>query len=152
VIETKRLVLQPVAPALGEALLAGDLSGVAAGEGWPHADTADGLRAALRAGAPFWLVTLDGVAVGDCGTVGLPDAAGDVEIGYGLAAPYRGRGFGSELVEQLAAWLLEQPHVARVTAEVLHDNIPSRRALERAGFAIDRSGEEYVRYARRRQL
>jgi RimJ/RimL family protein N-acetyltransferase len=145
-------VLRPVPPALGGALLAGDLSGVAAGEGWPHADTVDGLRAALREGAPFWLVTLDGVAIGDCGAVGPPDAAGGVEIGYGLAAPYRGRGFGTELVERLSAWLLEQPHVARVTAEVLRDNLPSRRALERAGFTIDRCGGEYVRYARRRQL
>ena len=64
-ISTPRLVLVPVAPETAAAIVAGDLTGIAAGSGWPHADTLDGLR--MGGG---WLVTLDGVVIGDCGTHG----------------------------------------------------------------------------------
>jgi len=136
-IATPRLVLVPVSCELARAIVAGDLSSVAAGDGWPHADTLDGLRMALAHGlAPGWLVTLNGIVVGDCGTHGDPDESGDVELGFGLAAPYRGRGYGTELVIALSGWLLDQAGVRRVTARVDHDNTPSQRALERAEFLL----------------
>lgn len=146
---TDRLVLEPIAPEVAEAVVAGDLSGLRVGEGWPHADTVDGLGMAVRFGhAPGWFVTLAGEIVGDCGTHGPPDEAGDVEIGYGLAAPCRGRGYGSELVIAASRWLLGRPGVRRVVArEVLADNMPSRRALERAGFVLERSEGGLVWYA-----
>jgi RimJ/RimL family protein N-acetyltransferase len=87
----------------------------------------------VRLGAPLWLVELDGVVIGDCGTHGEP-ADGEVEIGYGLAAEHRGHGDGGEVVQALSQWLLAQPDVERVVAETDADNVPSRRALERAGF------------------
>ena len=49
--------------------------------------------------------------VGDCGTFGPPDDEGRVEIGYGLAAPFRGRGIGTEAVGALADWVAAQPGV-----------------------------------------
>ena len=125
------------------AIAAGDLSSVVAGEGWPHEDTADG----LRVGDPVWLVLLDGVVVGDCGTTGPPED-GSVEIGYGLAAPCRGRGIGTELVRQLAELLLARPDVRRLTAEVLLDNVPSHRVLEKNGFAVERADGEHALYVR----
>jgi len=150
-IETQRLVLEPLGAERGRAILAGDTSVVPAGEGWPHADTLDGLRLGLEQGSDCgWIVLLDGVVVGDCGTHGPVSGAGDVEIGYGLAAPFRGRGLGSELVVALSGWLLRQPGVRRVVAGVQADNLPSRRALERAGFALERDGGEVVSYARQR--
>jgi RimJ/RimL family protein N-acetyltransferase len=134
-IETPSLVLERLDPATARAILDGDLSGVRAGDGWPHDDTFDGLRMAVEQGAPLgWLVLLDGVVIGDCGTHGPADEQGDVEIGYGLAAPFRGRGYGTELVRGLATWQVAQPGVRRVTAGVEAENVPSWRALERAGF------------------
>ena len=62
------------------------------------------------------------------------DAAGCIEIGYGLAAPCRGRGYGSEAVATLTEWLLSQPEVRQVQAHTLTSNAPSRRVLEKAGF------------------
>jgi RimJ/RimL family protein N-acetyltransferase len=146
---TERLVLEPIAPEVAEAVVAGDLSDLCAGDGWPHADTVDGLGMAVRHGhAASWFVTLDGGIIGDCGTHGPPDEAGDVEIGYGLAAPYRGRGYGNELVVAASEWLLGRPGVRRVVArEVLADNVPSRRALERAGFVLEREARGLVWYA-----
>jgi RimJ/RimL family protein N-acetyltransferase len=141
------VALQRISVELADAIVGGDLSRVEAGEGWPHADTLDGLGMVVQHGAPLWLVTLDGVVIGDCGTFGPPDSDGCVEIGYGLAAPYRGRGHGSELVAALAQIVLAQPGVRRVGAKVLLDNTPSRGALERAGFTVERTGDEYVWYS-----
>ena len=104
-IRTERLVLTPLDPDLVAALLAGDFSVVNCGEGWPHADTRDGLSIATECGG--WLVTRSGLVIGDCGLVGAVTADGDVEIGYGLALPSRGLGLGSELVKGLSDWLLE---------------------------------------------
>ena len=58
-------------------------------------------------------------------------------IGYGLAAPYRGHGYGTELVRALSRWLLRQPGVRHVVAQVEPDNAASRATLRRTGFAAD---------------
>ena len=130
------------------AIVAGDLSSVDAADGWPHADTLDGLRmAANPENEPPWLVVLDGVVVGDCGTV-RPPVDGSVEIGYGLAEAFRGRGIGSEAVRQLGELLLARPDVRRLTAEVLLDNVASHRVLEKNGFAVERSDGEHALYVK----
>ena len=68
--------------------------------------------------------------------------------GYGLAAPFRGRGLGTELVGLLAGWAAAQPGVRRVTAEVLVGNVASRRALEANGFALVGTRLPHLDYAR----
>ena len=77
---------------------------------------------------------LGAVVIIDLGTHGPVDEAGRVEIGYGLAAPSRGRGYGSEAVAAVTEWLLSQPGVRQVRAHTLTDNMPSRRVLEKAAF------------------
>jgi RimJ/RimL family protein N-acetyltransferase len=72
--------------------------------------------------------------IGDCGTHGPVDQAGNVEIGYGPAAPSRGQGYGSEAVAAITAWLLARPEVRQIRACTLAGNAPSRRVLEKAGF------------------
>ena len=153
-IATPRLILVPLSRELAEAVVGGDLGVVAHADGWPHEDTLDGLGLALDPDNPslVWLVTLDGIVIGDCGTVGLVDAAGEIEIGYGLAAERRGLGFGTELVVGLSSWLLAQPGVRRVVARgVLAGNTPSRRALERAGFVCEREADGLTWYGRGRR-
>ena len=86
------------------------------------------------------LITLDGVVIGDCGTTGPVGGDGTVEIGYGLAKPYRGRGYGGAAVRALSHWLVRQPGVREVVATVDAGNVASRRALERAGFKADSHG------------
>lgn len=140
------LVLRPVARELAAALCAGDFGGITAGEGWPHEDSMDGLTGVAQGGSLGWLVTLDGAVVGDCGTHGPPDEAGTVEIGYGLAAPCRGRGYGKAVVRALSQWFLAQPGITRVLAHTLPDNVPSRRSLESAGFRLDGEDDGECRY------
>ncbi len=145
---SSRLTLEQVGLARGRAILAGDLdslSPLTAAKGWPTSDTAAGLGAALDrstldSDTPFLVVSADTAEViGDCGWKGGPGPEGRAEIGYGLAASARGFGLGTELVRTLTAWALAQPGCSAVVADVIADNLPSRRALERAGFTVDRT-------------
>lgn len=147
-IVTRRLILEPIDRETARAVVAGEPDGLEHGDGWPHEDTLDALRMVAEHGSEAWLVLEDGVVVGDAGTHGPADEHGDVEIGYGLAVPARGRGLASELVPALAAAILARPGVRRVVARaVLADNIPSRRALERAGFRLEREQDGLTWYA-----
>lgn len=152
-IRTARLRLVPVSPELARQIVAGDLSAVQPGVGWPHDDTLDGLRLSMEAGSsPGWLVTLlDGTVIGDAACKGGVGADGVAEIGYGLAAPYRGQGYGHEAVGALVGWLLGPGGLHRVVAETLADNTASRRVLERAGLAISSVDGAAVHYARERR-
>jgi hypothetical protein len=112
---TTGLEFRPIEPEMVQALLAGDLSVVAAGQGWPHVNTMLGLRMGAQQGLPYWLVELDGQVVGDCGTLGPANSEGEIEIGCGVSesyAEYRG-----QLVRGLTAWLHGQPGITNVTGE-----------------------------------
>lgn len=132
-------VSQPIAQAvLGHGSLADALGDLALrpAPGWPHDDTATALRATAEHGATagtFLIVHGDDV-VGDCGWRAAPDSAGQVEIGYGLARPQRGRGWGSAAVAALCSWSADQDGVRSLRAETHADNRPSQRLLRRLGF------------------
>ena len=141
-------MLEPLPRETAAAVVDGRPDGLRHGDGWPHADTLDALRMVVLHGSEAWLILEDGVVVGDAGTHGPPDDEGDIEIGYGLAEPVRGRGFATEFVPALAQHLLARPEVRRVVArEVLADNVPSRRTLERAGFVLEREHDGLSWYA-----
>ena len=154
VIETPSYLLVPIDYATAAAIVVGELSGLVCAPGWPTADTPDALAGFVangdRSAYGGWLITRrsDGAVVGDCGWRGGPDINGDVEIGYGLAAPSRRQGIATEAIGALVAWIAEQPGVRRVVAEVLADNVPSRRLLERLGFAYSHPVPPHVWYSK----
>jgi RimJ/RimL family protein N-acetyltransferase len=156
---TPRLRLERLGLARARAILAGDLSGLDPAPGWPHADSLDGI--ALEAEhaesddqTSFLVIAVPtSQVIGEAGWKGGPGHDGETEIGYGLAAPSRGIGLGTELVGLLTGWVLGQRGVTRVVASVLPGNTPSRKALERNGFelepgAVPPPGGE-LRYVRR---
>jgi RimJ/RimL family protein N-acetyltransferase len=85
-----------------------------------------------------WFVTMaaDGRVVGDCGTFGPPGEDGRVEIGYGLAAPFRGQGIGTEAVRALVDWLVTQAGRPGRDRLGRGRQRPVRRLLERLGFTL----------------
>lgn len=133
-IQGDGLTLVLVHPGEPARLIAGDLGARTAAPGWPHEDTAPGLSFADHGGLS-WLV-VDGYArvVGELGTKGPPGPEGQVEIGYGLAAPSRGQGLGTRAVRALLDWLDAQPDVRIVEAHVRPDNQASVRLLVGLGF------------------
>ena len=130
---TSQLSLQHVGVARAHALLAGSMSALAplrAAPGWPHADSMDGIRVSIGDAkndedTPL-LAVLDGEVIGEGGWKG---------------------GLSPDGVAEITAWVLDQPGANRVVAEVLADNLPSRRALERNGYVLTHTDDPYVWYA-----
>ena len=153
-VATPRLLLTPVTGEIGRTVLAGDFSRIETAQGWPHDDTLDALRMAFNPASRslIWFVTLQEVVIGECGTLGLIDEAGDIELGFGLAAEHRGAGYGNEVARALSEWLISQPGVGRVVARgVLANNTPSRRALQNAGFVLEKEDAGLTWYALSRE-
>jgi RimJ/RimL family protein N-acetyltransferase len=156
-----RVALVPVPRAVACAVVDGSdpapslPRGLRAGDGWPSGDTVDALRPLAEHGADDsdggWLIVAAGAVVGECGWRGGPDHHGDVLLGYGVAAPARGRGLGTEAVALLCAWAERQPGVHRLVAEVLAGNEPSVRLLRRLGFDEERGDPPFTRWTRTRR-
>ncbi len=132
---TQRCQLVPVTVSLAHEILSGDVEKLHPGDGWPHADTSTAVSLVLKSPpAEVWLIRFGRRTIGDCGTHGPADESGSVEIGYGLAGPYRGRGFATEVVAALTQSLAGRPGVKRVLARTAPDNVASWRVLEKVGF------------------
>ena len=94
--------------------------------------------------APDWagvlstrLYLLDGARViGSGGVKAPPLDDGEVEIGYGMAPAFRGRGLATEAARALTREALAQG-ARRVSAFTSPDNIASWRLLQRIGYVRD---------------
>jgi RimJ/RimL family protein N-acetyltransferase len=146
------VILAPIDLAGRDAVRRGELSELGtftASPGWPHEDTEPGLSFLDSGGTAFLIVDDDGRIIGECGTKTPPDEDGMVEIGYGLAAPSRGRGLGTAAVGILIATISDRSDVRMISAEVHVGNDASWRVLERHGFtAIGAPTNGYRRYQR----
>lgn len=147
---TERLVLEPLDHERACRLAEGDVSGTTPGAGWPYDDTpVVAAMAAASPGATTWLITRDGAVIGECGMKHAIEAGdGSVEISYGLAVPWRSRGYGAEAIRAMLDWLDELPECRRIVAEIHQTNMPSRRLVERLGFTVDHLDPPYVWYER----
>ncbi|MDR3513543.1 MAG: GNAT family protein [Caulobacteraceae bacterium] len=108
------------------------------------------LRGAHDRGA--WMIVCDGEVVGLCGYLRPPNAEGEVEIGYGVAASRRNRGHATRAVTALLDAVAEDPAAQVVTATTASANIASQRTLERNGFerigiGFDPEDGEVVRWS-----
>jgi ribosomal-protein-alanine N-acetyltransferase len=84
---------------------------------------------------PYTLIEKDtGLCIGGIGFKGRPDAAGAVEIGYGICGSRQGQGFLTEAVGRVCALAREQGAFS-VRAETDAANIASQRVLEKCRFA-----------------
>jgi [ribosomal protein S5]-alanine N-acetyltransferase len=154
---TRRLVLRPVPwdavqaitagrrlagwaadyPAEGDAVIAGLLHG-AGPDAWPGADQAWGHRQVVERDT--------GLVVGGIGFAGPPDAAHEVELGYGIVPSRQGRGYATEAVAAMLALAWADPAVTAVVATTGQGNAASRRVLEKAGFRQAGAEDGEIRY------
>jgi [ribosomal protein S5]-alanine N-acetyltransferase len=150
-IETIRLQLTPFDPAHLLALIEGT-EPFEACFGLP---AAEGLRAFIVSEdvSPAWLAQLRAsstpdpwlhgyavvdrecrAVVGMVGFKGAPDAEGIVEIGYGIAPGFEGRGYATEAARAVVAFALGDHRVIRVRAHTLPTPNASTRVLAKCGF------------------
>ena len=66
-----------------------------------------------------------------------------LEIGYWLGRPYWGVGVMTEAVAMICRHCFQSRlfKASTIVAKVEHDNIASKRVLEKSGFALERNGE-----------
>lgn len=84
-------------------------------------------------GASAWVIVADNEAVGLISYTSAP-ALGVADIGYGIGASRRGRGYASAAVAAVAKHACREG-LHTLTAETAHDNPASQRVLEHNGFA-----------------
>ncbi|MET7300802.1 GNAT family N-acetyltransferase [Embleya sp. NPDC005575] len=136
---TERLVLRPWTTNEATAVL-DDIRSAHWADDFPA--EGDRVIAGLFAQHPDWLGAYghrliiereSGLLVGSIGLF-WPPSEGVLEIGYGIVASRRGRGYASEATQALAGFALGAPDVHTVSANVELSNPPSVRVLEKAGF------------------
>jgi ribosomal-protein-alanine N-acetyltransferase len=106
------------------------------------AEVSEAFLARLRSAASadswrdgFGVVQLaDNRLIGLCSFNGPPDAEGAVEISYGIAPGYAGRGYATEAAQLLIAQAFSDRRVRRVLAHTLPERNASTRILEKCGF------------------
>jgi RimJ/RimL family protein N-acetyltransferase len=107
-----------------------------------------------RHGFGLWVWrTRDGAFVGRAGLRPLAvEGAPEIEIAYALAREAWGRGYASEMTQALVEHGLERLALPSLVGVVMVEHVASRRVLEKAGFAFERSvshaGEPCALYRR----
>ena len=115
----------------------------------------DGLRAMFVSGdvSPAWIAHLreapgpdpwtlgfavvhrdEDRVIGSAAFKGAPDEDGVVEIAYGIAPAYEGRGYATEAAKALVAFARERVDVTSIRAHTKPENGASARVLSRNGF------------------
>jgi RimJ/RimL family protein N-acetyltransferase len=82
----------------------------------------------------FMISHRDGAMVGQCGFKGPPDAAGVVEIAYGMNADQQGKGYATEAAAALVDFVFASGQVKVVCAHTLPETNASGRVLTKCGF------------------
>lgn len=73
--------------------------------------------------------------MGSLGFKGSPNAASEVEIGYGIHEAYRCRGFAAEAAKALTDWAFSKTEdLFYIMAETTPDNTASQKVLEKLQF------------------
>ncbi|KOT42572.1 acetyltransferase [Streptomyces caelestis] len=150
-VVTERLVLRSWTMSEAAAVLDGARS-----SHWADDFPADGDRvvAGLLGRRPEWLGVYghrlvierdSGLVVGSIGLF-WPPGEGVLEIGYGIVASRRGRGYAPEATRALADFALTAPDVHTVSAGVELPNPSSVRVLDKAGFHRWATEENVVEY------
>jgi [ribosomal protein S5]-alanine N-acetyltransferase len=74
--------------------------------------------------------------VGDLCFMGEPNAAGEIEIGYGTYEDFRKRGFMTEAMRGMVKWAERQPNVRCIIASTKRDNVASYSVLLNNDFLM----------------
>ena len=86
-----------------------------------------------------WVLDADGAL---CGTMGAYDFEDDrIEVGFSIARNCWGRGYATEALKAVLAYLTENEGISCVTAWCAAENIGSRRVLEKSGMKLVRTEE-----------
>ena len=87
-----------------------------------------------------WAMETDDVLFG---TIGAYDHKDDrIEVGFSIVRACRGRGYATEALKAVLAYLTENEDISCVTAWCASENIGSKRVLEKAGMRLIRTEKD----------
>ena len=110
---------------------------------FPHPYTLEHARGFIehtlsQSPTPHRAIVVDGLAVGTIGLkLGTDVERISAELGYWLGAPYRGRGIMTEAIRAFTDEAFETFSLTRIFALPFAHNVPSCRALEKAGYVLE---------------
>ena len=120
--------------------------------GTGEAHTREQVEAALKLNAAMWeelgfsrwavMHRQDETLIGWCGLAPL-DKTTEVEIGYGMAKSYWGRGLTTEAARATLRHAFEGLGLRRITAVAYPDNTASQRVMEKIGMKYEKIGRYY---------
>jgi hypothetical protein len=87
----------------------------------------------------YWLIVVreDRFGAGMAGFKGVPNEAGEVEIGYGIDPAYQGEGHMTEAVRGLIEWAFQDERCLSVIApDTERANVASNRVLEKVDMHV----------------
>lgn len=160
-ITTERLYLLPFTIQIAKEIMDGHFTSLSAlglklGEGWPDEELMECLPRIIEnlelvaepSGFESWMI-IDKTSkslIGDIGFKGRPAGEGIVDLGYGIIAAERRKGYAAEAAEGLIKWAFKQPEVKVITARCGHVNEASTKTLTNLGFYQKFIKEEMVHW------
>lgn len=83
-----------------------------------------------------WQIILksENKSIGSACFIKNPEDNETVEIGYGINAEYRNKGYATEAIQAMCNWALNQPHMKTIIAETDKENYPSHKVLQKCGM------------------
>jgi len=148
-IETERLLLIPFTRQLCHLINDKDFvelqnKGLNAGDGYPDHETLDTIPKIVAnielsngpTGFESWVIITkkEMKIIGDVGFKGIPNQAGEIDLGYGIISSERKKGYATESAKALSDWALAQPIVTKITAKCLIENGDSKKILQKLNF------------------
>lgn len=123
-------------------------------KGWPDLETLDTLprilnnldKVAEPSGFESWMIieTSTNLIIGDIGFKGLPDKNGEIDLGYGIIASERMKGFALEAAAGILKWAFLQKTVKAITANCQVANLGSQKILSLLRFSVVKQEGEMI--------
>jgi len=148
-LETERLLLIPFTKQIchlvnDKNFIALKNKGMNAGKGYPDQETLDTIPKIVAnielangpTGFESWIIIKkEGMKIiGDVGFKGIPNQAGEIDLGYGIIESERKNGYAFEAAKALSNWAFLHPYVKKITAKCLIENNGSAKILEKLNF------------------
>ena len=81
-----------------------------------------------------WAIEFSGKIIGTIGAYDYDEKENSIEVGISIARNNWGKGFASETLRRVLAYLTEDEKISTVTAWCAKNNIGSKRAMEKVGM------------------
>lgn len=148
-LETERLLLIPFTKQLCHLINDKNFielknKGLNASEGYPDLETLDTIPKIIAnielsdgpTGFESWVIISkkEMKIIGDIGFKGIPNQAGEIDLGYGIIASERRKGYAFEAAKSLTNWAFSNSEVKKITAKCLIENEASYKTLEKLNF------------------